>query len=290
MTREGHASNRRLFRPSAEPLEARELLRPGVRQVVDLVPIRPEVSRQSATIEVRLRRRDARYAAQVAFATDDANALAGGDAVAGTHYQSVQQIVTFQPGEAAKTVSVPILPGASEPGEERVGLLLGQGPPAAGLRMATVTIVDRDDVDRPRIIKARQIIQRGGITGFELTFSEPLDPVAASDRRNFGLKGFDSTADEIRDLILFASAPDEKAFPLRLARHDPASNTVTLIPTRPLKLSGSYEVVVNPASTRRPRARRPAPPSLIDLAGNHFGDETVSLTVRREPTYFGRPS
>ena len=96
---------------------------------------------------------------------------------------AVNQIVTFAEGEDRKTITIPIITGAPNPGEVDVPLTMSilAGPPNAVLDApAVLKIKESADVIPPIIVGSR-------VNGkdIQLTFSEPMDPARVQDVKNY---------------------------------------------------------------------------------------------------------
>jgi hypothetical protein len=154
-----------------------------------------------------------------------------------------------------ETVTIPIVPGAANPGEVDVTLELRpvDGPPDLILSApAVLQIKATSDVTPPTLTGSRMTSR-----GIELTFSEPLDPATAGDPRNYAVTDYtgasmpgNSTAlDAITGGVLMIGTPFARKVKLpkpvrvRSAVYDPATRTVTLIPTHSLAHSTMVRVV-----------------------------------------------
>jgi uncharacterized protein YkwD len=182
----------------------------------------------AAFIEV-FRSGDVTGAATVSYVTAD------GSARAGTDYLSTTGILSFAPGERKQTILVPILDDqATEPAE---GFLVSLAAPSGGTVLGfpstlTVSIADDDASPTPfeappQLVSVRRGGSRAGLTSLVLTFSEPLDPAAAS-----GLAGY-----QIRRAgrdRRFGTRDDAK-LALKRAVYNPAARSITLLLSRPFR-------------------------------------------------------
>src|SRR5262249_17977748 len=75
----------------------------------------------------------------------------GGTAVAGAQYLPLNETVTFQPGETTKTVSVPLVQGAANPGQVTVALQATALTPDSPTAATKITIDKRADMTGPQI-------------------------------------------------------------------------------------------------------------------------------------------
>lgn len=205
---------------------------------------------------------------------------------AGINYRPVETVVTFADGERSKSVEVPLIAGASNPGQIEVGLHLQPETPgwsttytradlsarpvgrrrAAGAP-AVLQIVARPEVEPPQIVSTD--LDRSGL---RIRFSEPMDPARASDRRNYVLMEESTEKD---GWMGYVSSPlgdhsrtELRRVPIREAVYDPSTYTVTLQPGRPLSNSARYALSSARLSTARLRAGAAPARALTDTAGN----------------------
>lgn len=237
------------------------------------------VSQQAGAAEVTIvrarspRSPEARRPLEVEFHT--AEAPGDGLAVAGTHYVPVHQTIRFAPGEASKTVAVPLIPGVEYAGPVALGL--SARPVVAGGQAvdATIAVVARADVTPPRITGSRLLARGDLVTGVELTFSEPMDAARVENpsayliqnaRDRSGLLGW------AVPILMLADNKSTTRYPVQAARYDPATRTVTLELPR-VKAEGTFQVSsprlnTNPGTPADPRA-------LLDASGNVLNGETT---------------
>ncbi|CAN5907869.1 hypothetical protein BH23PLA1_BH23PLA1_26350 [soil metagenome] len=206
----------------------------------------------------------------------------------------LRELVQFEPGESVQIVSVPLPvlgPVSAEvevplylrpqsPGVliERPGRIHSQrgpiGPRAAGV----LRIVDRPDVIPPRIVSTGFSRQ-----GFELMFSEPMDPVRASYHRNYRVQErAESNALSFLNPLRIGQKSGPDPIQIRDAIYNPATSTVTLVPSRPVDPSKTYELRALDAYTvpQQQLVREPLL-GLRDASGNAL--EPTMLLVSRNP-------
>lgn len=206
---------------------------------------------------------------------------------AGKNFRPVDTMVTFADGESTKTVQIPLIAGASNPGQIQVGLRLT--PQTTG--WATTTSRADPEVTSPRlrrlggppsvlrISSKREVVppqviatdlQTNGVT---LTFSEPMDPARASDRRNYVLKRMRTENDGWVSWVAspFGSHSSTKIerVSIKSANYDPATNSVTLVTARPLTNATAYSVSSGRIAPAARTAAHTAPSgALTDTSGN----------------------
>jgi hypothetical protein len=160
-----------------------------------------------------------------------------GSALAGVDYLPASGTLTFAPGQATATVTIPLIdrplianpqrsfsvllssPGGTQSDSSGNGILVGS--PAS----ATVTIAS---VERTHpVVTAMQIVNNNRIV---LTFSKALDPAGANEPRNYSIACLDAKGRVTKYLRVTA------------ATYDPANRTVTLLPLPKLSSGKLYEV------------------------------------------------
>jgi hypothetical protein len=204
----------------------------------------------------------------------------GGTAVAGAQYLPLNETVTFQPGETTKTVSVPLVQGAANPGQVTVALQATAMTPDSPTASTKITIDKRADMTGPQITRSRLLVDGGQVQGIALTFSEPMDKRSVERVANYTVWDYSRkpTVGDWFSAILTSGKKDPFApLPVRLkgALYDEATQTVTLVPRRPLIPSGQFDVTSGfraPTPTAKPRRGGPA-----DLQGNLLGYFHVSV-------------
>jgi hypothetical protein len=178
----------------------------------------------------------------------------------GVNVGAVHQTVTFDHAHWFASVTVPILPGAPNPGEVDVNLTITPinapsvlaGPPLRLRIMASKGILP------PAIDSARLTPQ-----GVVLKFSKAMDPAGASNVKNYAVHSTQMGS----GLLTRGFGHDVR---LRFAQYDPATQTATVVPARKLSDNAIIEVRVGQeARASGPRRRRSnLGPPLTDLRGN----------------------
>jgi uncharacterized repeat protein (TIGR01451 family) len=89
----------------------------------------------------------------------------------------------------------------------------------------------------PTVVSANEVRAGGRVTALALTFSQDMNPSTVAFRRNERL---------VRVLRAVRGRPRTGSpIPLRAAKYDPATRTVSLIPRRPLSAKAHYELILN---------------------------------------------
>ena len=178
-------------------------------------------------------------------------ATAGGSAVAGVAYTSVSGTLTFLANQTMATFTVPILQGGVATVTKTVGLVLSG--PTAGARLgsistATLTIQAGSspynpggptDTVPPQVTGEQLVLGPGGITAVLFSFSQPLNPSRATDLGNYGYYVDVAGANGV-----FGTS-DNSYIPLSAARYNPATSTVTVIPSSPLPLNRFKRITID---------------------------------------------
>lgn len=171
----------------------------------------------TATITVT-RNDDLKRAVTVDFATSDDTAKAGQD------YRTTEGTLTFNPGEATQSFTIPIIDDRKR--EKDQFLLVTLSNPSSGELLgapstAALRINANDRVDRtgPILLRIGLTGPSRGITGAVLHFNEDLRPVSAENLRNYSFFAF---AGGRRQRIALGSAV-----------YDPAMRAVTLTVSEP---------------------------------------------------------
>jgi hypothetical protein len=249
--------------------------------------ITQQVVQQGGEATVWLRRRSTDGSSQVQVTTDPSSPAVG------VNLPAVNQTVTFDEqsssgGASFGSVTIPTNAGAPNPGEVDVNLTITSIDPPPGTTVQgqplELRIMAPDATTPPRIIGAV-----GTPDGIQLMFSKPMNPVQASNVRNYAVRETSITTSGKDDFLSFipiqtlspaATGPiggerisiSAKSVPIRSANYDPADFTVTLIPKRKLTYSGSGSIVVTPGSPAKNSAalRDGSSPAqgLTDLEGN----------------------
>jgi hypothetical protein len=227
---------------------------------------------------------------QVQVATDPSSPAVG------VNLPAVNQTVTIPGGLSFRkhpqnfaSVTIPTNAGAPNPGEVDVNLTITPIDPPTGFTVQggplELRILAPDATTPPRIIGVA-----GTPDGIQLMFSKPMNPVQASNVRNYAVHETNTTISGKDDFLGFVqklvptppiggttTSISTKSVPLRSATYDPADFTVTLIPKRRLSALASESsiapsFVVTPGSPAKTSAalRDGSSPAqgLTDLDGN----------------------
>lgn len=233
---------------------------PPATLTVNVLPTAPVFQLQSATATAAagqtllpitiVRSGTLNGTASVTFATTTA-----GTAIAGTDFTPTTQLVTFADGQTSAVVNIPLLNGNGD-GRSRTityaltpatpGGVVGGTPSVVGTLAAGTATFSSIDALGPTVTRVTTITSGRGISGVVLTFSEPLRGAGA-----------------LSSFSLFARSGEGAFGSSRLSRvrisgasYDPAFNTITVIPSRPLSLNINYQITVRPDA------------GLTDLTGN----------------------
>ena len=143
---------------------------------------------------------------------------------------------------ASQSVTVVVVPTVPGPlFNEAVATGVGPDPnPSNNHAVAFVTVHQA-----PTVVSLVRLGYHAAPTALALRFSAPLDAATATNVRNY-------------QLFEVLRGGHRAAIRIRSAAYDPASQTVTLTPARPLYLFGRYQLVVNGMS----------PTGLSDVFGN----------------------
>ncbi|GEM_PF-6323684 len=195
----------------------------------------------------------------------------------------IDQTFTFADGQNYMPMTVPINPGAKNPGEVDVSLTMTPiNPPRAHFISdpAKLRIFASKDALPPKIVSAQ-----GTPQGIVLTFDKPMDPAGASNVKNYAISSsvtkFHSTNDFLANVAFYGSlgtvwpnsgtvSTSVHAIRLKSAQYDPSTNTVTLVPQSKLTYKGNLNVTQGPAFNSSSSTRNPSKlgPRLTDVEGN----------------------
>jgi hypothetical protein len=278
--------------PAIAPLEMAYF--EGTMHSAELFPAQYQVVTQRAgEATVMLSRSSIAGILQVRVTTDPLSP------VVGVNVGAVDQTVTFANGQSEAAVTVPILPGAPNPGAVDVDLIIdpvGPPPTVGSTNMLDLRILASDPALPPKVVSTLLTDQ-----GIVLSFNKPMDPVSASNAKNYTVTSANSHTS--RGILSFGgllpglfgrTSTAVNAMHPKSAQYDPATQSVTLIP----KHKGAYDVnawgtlkLVNPAKTpARPGHRSGATGSLTDLQGNLINASTspgsVALLIKN-PSFGG---
>lgn len=233
---------------------------PSVQFSANLYAVREDA--RTATITVT-RNDDLRRTVTVNFATSDGTAKAGQD------YGTTSGTLTFNPGEATRSFTIPIINDRRPERDQfllvtlnnpSVGELLGApgrcvllsrpSPCVRGTAELRIDVNDRVDRTGPILLRIGLTGPSRGITGAVLHFNEDLRPASAEKLRNYSFFAF---AGGRRQRIALGSAV-----------YDPVTRAVTLIASEPF---GQTQF------TRLQITARGKKGGLTDLRGNRLDGE-----------------
>lgn len=274
-------------RPQVEGLEGRQLLA-SAAQVHALggiltfrAPNQGIFSQQAtaATVTLKLDTGGQKLKAPVPVQVDTVEGPYGGTATPNQQYVPVHELLTFQTGQMTKTITVPIVSGAANPGQLTVALTATAQTANAISTTTKITLDSRDHVVPPQMLKWKMLVEKGKGRGIALTFNQPLDAATATNRKNYYL--WSSTKEtKVRDWIgALLTNGDHNPFkpvPVRIkaVEYDPATYTVTLRPKAVLIPGGQYDVTSGLKATK---TGKPKPGGLTDAYGNLVGYFHVTL-------------
>jgi hypothetical protein len=264
-------------RLQVERLEGRVVLAAGAvgGPLIFQVANKGVYSQQAPTADVSLTMRplpgQARRPVAVEVATVDGPH--GGTAKAGTHYLPVRQVVTFQPGERTKTISIPLVPDARNPGALTVAVQATAQTPRAETAATEITLDHRDDLAPPALARWRLVVEKGKARGIALTFSEDMNPATVQRRSNYVLWDSSrkpSVGDWIETILKAGGggAFDPAQRRIKSVTYDPATRTALLVPRGRLSPTGQYDLT---SGRRAPRPGLARPGGLADASGNLLG-------------------
>ena len=246
----------------------------------------PVASQQSTTEVVTLRRQgDASALAQplqVHITTQTSLTSVTSPALAGVQYQGVDQVVTFLPGQSSGKLTIPIIHGAPNPGllSFRVSAVASSRANVVG-GQATVYLAAKADVSTPTIVSARLLRHGSVATGIVLTFSQPMDAATAEKVAAYSVTVPTKrvSAGDVFKFVFFARTPKTTStVAIQSAHYDPATNSVTLTPVKPLNATANYTVANSSTKAPGAKARVGLPGTstiarpLIGLDGNLIND------------------
>jgi hypothetical protein len=182
-------------------------------------------------------------------------------ASAGETFTPVDESLTFPAGVTDQTVHIPVNSGAANPGSVPIDLSISATTPGISLN---TTVEDPSTVvylvtgpsalppTPPAMTNAHLIVHGDTVSGISITFSKPMAPASVENVRNYDVSeqgpmehGWD---------FIYMQPVSNRTFlptPFRAAHYDPATDTVTLIPRKPLKASAVYTIHNPSPSTRQ---------------------------------------
>lgn len=187
----------------------------------------------------------------------------------GVNVGAVNQTVTFAAGQFQAAVNVPIIAGAPNTGEVDVQLYLTPVDPTNTVIEGgpfKLRILATNPAGPPQVLTASPTPQ-----GLAVTFSKPMNPIGASNVRNyavhrvtsFGGGGYPGYTERV---------------PLKSATYDPATYTVTLVAKQRF-LQRRYDVfefsdvTQGAGASARMRHGAGAAQGLTDLEGRRIGNQ-----------------
>lgn len=162
--------------------------------------------------------------------------VGGGNAKAGVDYQPVSMTVTFGPGQTTQTVGIPILPAAGT-GTKIVHMTIDPSSTTPQGSAAYLSILHGPDRTSPHVVSTSLLTSRGLVTGFQITFSEPMDPGQVQDVNNYVVSD-PRTTHRARGSNI-ATSP---GITLKSASYDASTNTVTLVPAGRVRKAPYFEL------------------------------------------------
>jgi hypothetical protein len=201
---------------------------------------------------------------------------AGGNAAPGVDYLPVSGILTFAAGQATRTIVVPVLNNPYGNHDVYVGLTLSSPTEGAVLGTRTSNVLQIHDTDPdltpPQVTGVTWSGSAAAITSIVLTFSEPIQSAGALNPAAYALADLGTSglaspaASAIRPIAFYPPA------------YDPATDSVTLVPTAPLPSGHAYRIIVSGTGV--------AP--LLDLAGNPLAGAGPGLAGTNYVTLIGQ--
>jgi hypothetical protein len=175
-------------------------------------------------------------------------------------FTPVSETITFPAGVRSETVSIPVNSGAANPGLVPIDLSVTSSSPRVNSGLDTIYLIS-GPAALPRtptkITSARLIFQGKSASAIAITFSGPMSPASVENVRNYDVyTGSDgvSPAGAVAGVLAFLggeASGRSVTVPLKTAQYDPTTNTVTLIPSKPLRASITYGIAsVTPLAER----------------------------------------
>ncbi len=184
-------------------------------------------------------------------------------------FTPVNESVTFPAGVSTLTVRVPINSGAANPGSVPIELSATSSTPGVLAAFGVVYLVTGAAALPPPTpaITSAHLIFHGKIgTGIAVTFSQPMAPASVANVHNYAVTTeteYNPAENLLTGLVQLGENPgpfySRWPVPLKAAQYSPTTNTVILIPKRPLKASVVYTIQNADPLTKH---------ALTDLQGN----------------------
>ncbi len=182
-------------------------------------------------VQITITRTNAVSAVEISFAT------ALGSAMPGVDFAPVAQRLSFAPGEASKTIAIPIFENSLANEDRTVGLFLGfpsENAQIGALGEAVLTIVNVDRfVNPPQVQEITMVPTPGGFGEVLISFTNPLDPTAASSPFNYsaallGTQRISSPSDRLIGITTASLDTSGRLLTLTLAEPIPAGRFLTV--------------------------------------------------------------
>ena len=183
--------------------------------------------------------------------------------------------VTLQPGVTSQTVELPIVVQAPLPSLVPIQITVS---PKSRPRNQAVLMVDLASAQQlvPPSITNVTIVRHGSVgTGIAVTFSQPMEPASVENVHNYAVKSVPlnqltfltvPTASVVQ-APSYLTTYTPKQVPIKAARYNPATDTVLLVPVKPLTVAKSF-IVKSPASLGSLRSGPKIAQPLTDMNGN----------------------
>jgi hypothetical protein len=216
-------------------------------------------------------------------------------------FTPVNESVTFPQGVATETVSIPINPGAANPGIVPIRLSVTTENPNLQATPRTIFLVTGPQPVPPSITRAQLIPNGKYISGIAITFSQPMAPATVQTQAYYSVvaparsHSINYVAGALDALYPFGLSIEDgpTTTGIKQVAYDQTTSTVTLTPAKPLKSTGSYEIDMAPLLTNvqgvslqavnSPAVR--STPGEIVLKLN--GTRPVTFAPAPAPTVFG---
>jgi Bacterial Ig-like domain len=159
-------------------------------------------------------------------------------------FTAVNESVTFPVGVAVETVQIPIHASATSPGSVPIDLSASYTANGAQTASSVVDLVSGPSALPPTpvgMIGAHEITQGKTVSGIAITFSGSMDPATVENIHNYKVKQAAPSL-TLNDFWKPSTYAASSTVALKSAQYDPATNTVTLIPQKPLKSSVVYTI------------------------------------------------
>jgi uncharacterized repeat protein (TIGR01451 family) len=169
------------------------------------------------------------------------------NATPGLDFTPVSGTLSFASGQKTASIMVPVLADPWDNHVEQLSVALtsaGGGATLGPLNSALLNIIDVDPNTAPlRVSQLSWAGNSGSITSVSLAFTAPLDQSSALNPADYRLVAIDAGS---------------RVIPLNQTTYDPATHTVTLVPSAPLASGHFYQLQVIGAG----------PTAVHDIAGN----------------------